>query len=98
MRFVLNFTPTAEETLKKLKRSSHLKKRYKAVEKTLRFLSENPKHPSLRTHVYHSLAGPKGERVFEAYAEQSTPAAYRVFFYYGPNKREITVFAITPHP
>ncbi len=26
------------------------------------------------------------------------PAAYRVFFYYGPKRGEITVFAITPHP
>jgi hypothetical protein len=44
------------------------------------------------------LKGPQGEKVFEAYAEQSTPAAYRVFWYYGPEENRITVIAITPHP
>lgn len=73
-------------------------KRYKAVVKTLKFLAENPRHPSLQTHEFTSLHGSKGEKVFEAYAEQSTPAAYRVFWYYGPARSQITVVAITPHP
>ncbi len=38
------------------------------------------------------------EKIFEAYAEQSTPAAYRIFWYYGPEKDQITVVAIIPHP
>jgi len=42
--------------------------------------------------------GPRGEKVFEAYAEQGTPAAYRIFWIYGPAKNEITILAITPHP
>ncbi len=98
MNFSLNFTPTAKESLKKLKNDTGLKKRYKAVQKTLRLLSENPRHPSLQTHQYSSISGPKGEKIFEAYAEQNTPSAYRVFFYYGPSKGEITIFAITSHP
>ena len=98
MKFVLHFAQTAEQTLKNLKGDSGAKKRYKAVKKALNFLSENPKHPSLQTHPYHSIFGPNGERIFEAYAEQDTPAAYRVFFYYGPHKGEITIFAITSHP
>jgi len=36
--------------------------------------------------------------VFEAYAESKTPAAYRIFWYDGPGKNEITIIAITPHP
>ena len=64
----------------------------------LTYLGSNPRHPSLQTHKYTSFTGPNGEEVFEAYAEQKTPAAYRIFFYYGPNKSEITIFAITPHP
>ena len=46
-------------------------------------LSQNPKHPGLQTHEFVSLKGPKGRKVFEAYAEQATPAAYRIFWYYG---------------
>jgi len=44
------------------------------------------------------LTGPKGEEVFEAYAENNTPAAYRIFWYSGPEKKQITIVAITPHP
>jgi len=98
MNFLLNFTPTAEESLKKLKNNAGFKKRYKAVQKTLRLLSENPRHPSFQTHQYGSISGPIGEKIFEAYAEKNTPSAYRVFFYYGPSKGEITIFVITPHP
>jgi hypothetical protein len=44
------------------------------------------------------LSGPNGEKVFEAYVENRTPGAYRIFWYYGPQSGEITVFAMTPHP
>lgn len=98
MKFGLNFTPSANATLKELKHSHDLLRQYKAVVKTLRFLQENPRHPGLQSHKYHSIRGPEGQEVFEAYAEQDTPAAYRIFFYYGPQKGGITVFAITPHP
>ncbi len=98
MSFFLSFTRTAGEDLRALKSSRGLEKRYKAVSKALRLLQENPRHPGLQTHQYYSLEGPQGEKVFEAYAEQDTPAAYRLFFYYGKQKGEIVVFAITPHP
>jgi len=45
-----------------------------------------------------SLRGPNNEKIFEAYAEQSASAAYRVFWYYGPHEKQITIIAITPHP
>jgi len=98
MKFVLFFTPAATQALKNIKRDAGLEKRYKAVVKALHLLSENPKHPGLQTHAYSSLSGPNAEKVFETYAEQDTPAAYRIFFYYGPSRGEITIFAITPHP
>lgn len=98
MKFTLCFTPASIETLRELKHDASLKKRYNAVKKALKLLSNNPRHPSLQTHQYHSISGPNKEKVFEAYAEQDTPAAYRIFFYYGPKRGEITVFAITPHP
>jgi len=98
MNFFLSFTPTAKENLKELKESPHLEKRFKAVSKALKFLQENPRHQSLQTHKFTSLSGPHGEEVFEAYAEQDTPAAYRIFFYYGKARGEIVIIAITPHP
>ena len=96
--FEIILTERARKHWDHLKADTGLEKRFRAVRKTLRFLSENPRHPSLQTHEFTSIKGPEGEKVFEAYAEQSTPAAYRVFWYYGPGENQITVIAITPHP
>ena len=98
MKFFLSFTPAAKQALKELKEGRGSEKRYKAVIKALEYLEEDPRHPSLQAHQYYSFAGPGGEKIFEAYAQQNTPAAYRVFFYYGSSRGEIVVFAITAHP
>jgi len=95
--FKLKFTNEADETLRELEEAKHLQKRLKAVRKTLGFLETNLKHPSLKTHKYGTLSTSEYE-VFEAYAENNTPGAYRVFWRYGPGVREITIIAITPHP
>ena len=73
---------------------------FKQVHKGLTFLAQNPRHPGLNTHKYASIRDPSGQGrdVFEAYAQNRTPGAYRIFFCYGPNRGEITIIAITPHP
>ena len=73
---------------------------FKQIHKCIQHLLRNPKHPGLATHEYHSLTHPydKSGKVFEAYAQHRTPGAYRVFWCYGPEKRQITIIAITPHP
>ena len=96
--FEIFLTDHAHEQISGLNADRGLDKRYKAVKKAIKFLASNPRHASLRTHEFTSLKGPKGEKVFEAYAEPSTPAAYRVFWYYGPEPNQITIIAITPHP
>jgi len=96
--FEIFLTDEARKQLNKLKTDKGLEKRYKAVKKAVCFLSSNPRHKILRTHEFTSLKGPNGEKVFEAYAEQSTSAAYRIFWYYGPGKNQISIIAITPHP
>ena len=43
-------------------------------------------HEDLKTlHEFKSLKGSRGEKVFEVYAQQKTPGAYRIFWYYGLN-------------
>ena len=96
--FEIEWTEEAEANYNLLKNDSSRQKQCKAVKKTLKFLARNPRHNSLQTHEYISLKGPRGEKVFEAYAEQKTPAAYRVFWHYGPSRGVITILAITPHP
>ena len=101
----LRLTPAAQETLRELERSPHRENLLKQVRKTLWLLEANPRHPSLQTHKLRSLHGPNGEEVFEAYVQNQTSGAYRVFFYYGPDRLEgkrripvLTIVAITPHP
>jgi len=96
--FEIFITDNARYQLDRLKIDKSLKKRYKAVKKAIEYLSSDPRYKSLKTHEFTSLKGSGGEKVFEAYAEQAIPAAYRVFWCYGPGKNQITIIAITPHP
>ncbi|MBN2580889.1 MAG: hypothetical protein JXB10_18025 [Pirellulales bacterium] len=90
----------ASRKQKKKNKSTKDEGLFKQVHKTLTLLCANPRHPGLNTHEYYSLAHPYDDRqkVFEAYVQSKTPGAYRVFWCYGPGKKEITVIAITPHP
>src|SRR5437870_5422281 len=73
---------------------------FKQVNKSIQLLAANPRHPGLHTHEFLSLENPynKHEKVFEAYPQNATSGAYRVFWCYGPGKNQITILAITPHP
>ena len=97
-KFHLVFTPAAREALSLLAKDASAAKRLRAVQKTLGLLETNPRHSSLNTHEYSKLSGPQGQKVFGAYAENKTPAAFRVFFCYGPKTGQMTILAITPHP
>jgi hypothetical protein len=95
----------AAESLRKRKpgkktKSSKAEGLFKQVDKCVRLLLENPKHPGLQTHAFHSLEHPydMDQKVFEAYVQNRTPGAYRLFWCYGPGNGEITIIAITPHP
>jgi hypothetical protein len=97
-KFKLLFTPEAQAALSNLSKDQSATKRLRAVRKTLALLETNPRHPGLHTHEYSRLFGPHHEKVFEAYAENKTPAAFRVFWHYGPGKGQMTIVAITQHP
>jgi hypothetical protein len=81
-------------------KSSRQEGLFKQVRKTVLLLMENPRHPGLQTLPHYSLGNPydPSAKVFEAYAQQHTPGACRVFWCYGPGPAEITLLAITPHP
>ena len=74
------------------------KNKYKKVYKTLKNMRENLYHPGLKTHKISSKFGPSGEDIWTAYVENKTPSAWRVFWYYGPGDRLITIDDIVPHP
>ncbi len=98
--FELKFTRTADEQLKRIEKNSSQVNLSKQIKKSLGYLQTNPKHHSLNTHPYDSIDhpwDPKG-KVFEAYVQNNTPSAYRIFWCYGPDKKQMTIIAITPHP
>jgi hypothetical protein len=96
VQFRLRLTSEAQAVLAQLAKTDP--KKYKKVLKTLGLMEINLRHPGLKTHKYDSLKGPDDAEVFEAYVENRTPGAYRVFWCYGPSSEEITILAITPHP
>jgi hypothetical protein len=71
---------------------------FKKLVKVLGFLGNNPRHHSLQTHEIETLSDKYGFKVFEAYLENNTPAAGRVFWAYGPDKGDITILGVEPHP
>jgi len=96
--FAIVFSTKAADQLHRLEEERGLAKRLKAVRKTIARLETDPRHPALQSHRFVSLAGPNGEEAYESYAEQDTPAAYRIIWCYGPAKGQITILAITRHP
>lgn len=97
MIFELGFSNRAKEQLKALKKDKGSGKQYKALQKAFIKLQHNPRHPGLQTHEFYSLKGPNNEKVFEACAEQNTPAAHRIFFCYGPGKGVISIISVERH-
>lgn len=66
--------------------------------KAVAYLAENPFHPGLQSHEIKQLSVRYGQKVFESYLENNTPAAGRLFWVYGPKRQYITVIGIEPHP
>jgi hypothetical protein len=102
----IRFTPTADKQYTALENAASKAAIFEQVRKAIGYLEIDPRHPSLNTHEFTSLNGAKGEKVFEAYAQNDTPGAYRIFWHYGPDETKgkkkrtpvITIVAITPHP
>ena len=66
--------------------------------KAVKHLSRNPFHGGLRSHEIDDLTKRYGQKVFESYLENNTPAADRVCWTYGPEREQITVIGLEPHP
>lgn len=98
MKFQLRFTDEAKSNLKVLEEDPSKEAALKAVRKAFGYMETNLRHPGLKTHKYSSISGPRNEEVFESYAQNQTPGAYRIFWYYGPEKQCISIVAIIPHP
>ena len=66
--------------------------------KALGYLAANPRHNSLASHEIEELSRRHGFKIFQSYLENRTPAAGRIFWAYGPERGDLTVLAVEPHP
>ena len=105
MNRALRFTTEARTQLAQLEQSPALGGVLKQVRKALGYLQANTAHPGLKTHEFTSLSTPN-HKVFEAYAQNNIPGAYRILWRYGPDEFDtrkkrtpvLTIIAILPHP
>ena len=70
---------------------------FKLFGKAIRNLSLNPKHPGLNTHEIKPLSKKYDLRIWQSYMDQGKTAR-RFYWTYGPNRMEITILGIEPHP
>jgi hypothetical protein len=61
-------------------------------------IAHDPRYKGLNSHKYEFLSERYGKEVWESYVQNNTPSAWRLFWFYGPSKDEITLVLATPHP
>lgn len=86
---------------KKIKDNTASKKEitlFKKLVSCFKKLALDSKYPSLCTHDIEVLTKRYGIKVWQSYLENNKPAAGRVFWVYGPNKSDITIIGLEPHP
>lgn len=89
--YKLVLAPEVDSDLKTLRADKSRQKIFKAVTKRLEFLANDPKHKSLQTHPFKSGFGPDNERIWVSYAENKTPDAWRILWYYPKGRRMVIV-------
>lgn len=102
MAYELRFSKSATGTLKELENGDpNQQAKLTKVRRALARLQQNPRHPGLASHRYESFPVDRDVKVWDSYVENNTPAAWRIFWRYGPDESGvpvITVLAIGPHP
>lgn len=98
IEFTIVILPKAGNELNQLTNDPSKKAQAKAVIKCLKQMGKDLKHQSLNTHKYDEFTGPNGEEIFESYAQNNTPGAYRIFWFYGPGRKVISILKICQHP
>jgi mRNA-degrading endonuclease RelE of RelBE toxin-antitoxin system len=66
---------------------------YRQLQKQIRLLAQNPRHPSLKTHAVKNAIGSSGAKIFEGYVNMH----YRFTWEYGKNPSEIVLRNVDNH-
>lgn len=98
MANTLLYTPEAHANLDELEGDASLRRQCKAVQSALGKMENDLRYPGLNTHEHTEMSRRHGKKIFEAYAQNKTPGAWRIFFHHGPGQGVLAIVAITPHP
>ncbi len=71
---------------------------YKKWGSALKKLAMDPFYPSLKSHEIEPLSKRYGMKVWQSYLENKKSGARRMFWVYGPDKNDITIIGLEPHP
>lgn len=71
---------------------------YKKWGSALKKLAMDPFYPSLKSHEIEPLSKRYGIKVWQSYLENKKSGARRMFWVYGPDKKDITIIGLEPHP
>lgn len=71
---------------------------YKKWGSALKKLVMDPFYPSLKSHEIEPLSKRYGMKVWQSYLENKKSGARRMFWVYGPDKNDITIIGLEPHP
>lgn len=71
---------------------------YKKWGSALKKLAMDPFYPSLKSHEIETLSKRYGIKVWQSYLENKKSGARRMFWVYGPDKKDITIIGLEPHP
>ncbi len=97
-QFSLILTKEFKEQLQKIRDDGSKPHLIWQVKAAIIKLAHNPKYPGLNSHIFDSFSRHYGREVWESYVQNRTPGAYRLFWHYGPGKKDITLVMVTPHP
>jgi hypothetical protein len=97
-KFGLHLTPECKAQIAAVSANPHYSGLEFQIKAAITKLVHDPKYKGLNTHRYSSLSEKYKCDVWESYVQNNTSGAWRLFWRYGPNDKEITLLLVTPHP
>ena len=97
-KFKLQITDELREHLKSISQNPAMAGLEFQLKAAITKIAHDSRYKGLNSHKYESLNDRYGQEIWESYVQNNTPGAWRLFWFYGPEKDEITLVLATPHP
>lgn len=94
--FTLRFTEEAAGILSDMADANHPK--LAKVRRAIARIEADPRQRPLQSHKWKALSAPASADLWESYVDTNTPAAWRIWWCYGPESNEITIVTLGKHP